>query len=314
MNNSRKQTTAPRRLGGRGFTLVELLVVIAIIGVLIALLLPAIQAAREAARRTSCTNNLKQIGLATLNYHDARKELPPARNRIGLGDIAIPESALLFLLPYLEEANRYVRYDLDAEFGTLDSVNDLVTHTLVPIYLCPSMVYEWGGDSPAPGSYVASTGTERPWDIVDQAQVPFPLPPDFDYESLGPGAGLHNGAIASRPAIVRIRDITDGTSSTFAFGESDYFGGRSESGPIWSGGYVPNFQAATWGPFNPKDPPSTFLETGPITTAFRSDHPNGAHFLFVDGATRFVADGVDEDLLDAYATRAGEEVFTNEGL
>ncbi len=313
-----------RRPACGGFTLVELLVVIAIIGVLIALLLPAIQAAREAARRISCSNNLKQIGIATQTYHDVKRELPPARVKIdraasnsetGQGfnmGLHHNESALFFMLPFMEQGNQYVTYNQEERLDHPDNVG--VAQTLLPIFLCPSMAYEWEAESPAPGSYAASTGTGRPWDFLDITAAPSPLPPGFKMSDLGPHAGLHNGAIVSRPGVVRIRDVVDGTTNTFAFGEMDYYGGRVDVGPLWAGGYIPNFQAATWGPFNPQYYPDDPSMEGPYQTAFRSDHPGGAHFVYVDGSVRFARDGADEDVLDAYATRAGEETLTNESL
>src|SRR5687767_11805399 len=103
------------RSAERGFTLVELLVVIAIIGILIALLLPAVQAARESARRTQCTNNLKQLGLACHNHEDSHKQLPPGNTDQPDPSIA---SALVLLMPYLEEAGKYDQFDFTTNIDT----------------------------------------------------------------------------------------------------------------------------------------------------------------------------------------------------
>ncbi|HEY4235485.1 MAG TPA: DUF1559 domain-containing protein, partial [Lacipirellulaceae bacterium] len=120
-----------------GFTLVELLVVIAIIGILVALLLPAIQAAREAARRTQCSNNLKQIGLATLNFHDAHKELPPMR-------ISDHEQGMLTLiLPHLEE--QAIADMWDSTTGNMGCFYDQTYQfrtTPIQAYQCPSMTHD----------------------------------------------------------------------------------------------------------------------------------------------------------------------------
>lgn len=268
-----------------GFTLVELLVVIAIIGILVALLLPAVQSAREAARRTSCSNNLKQIGIAMQMHHNTLKYLPPARihNNIGTNH----ESALLFLLPYLEESNKFVQYN--PELGTSHPDNQGVVETEIPIFLCPSMVYDAPSSGPAASSYGACTGSIYPW-----------------------ASKLHNGAIAARPIIVRFKNITDGLTHTFAFGEQDYFAGQSEDGPNWAGGYITDSFAATWGPFNPQNPPGPDEPGlfGRYYTAFRSDHPGGVQFVMVDGSVQFLHDGIEEETLDGLATRAGEEIIT----
>jgi prepilin-type N-terminal cleavage/methylation domain-containing protein len=119
---------------GRGFTLVELLVVIAIIGVLVALLLPAIQAAREAARRTQCINNLKQLGIAVQNYHDARKELPP--NRVMDGQ----QTWLGLILPYIEQSQ--VQGLWDSSLGCFYDQSYAARTAIVDTFYCPSMNHE----------------------------------------------------------------------------------------------------------------------------------------------------------------------------
>jgi prepilin-type N-terminal cleavage/methylation domain-containing protein/prepilin-type processing-associated H-X9-DG protein len=273
----------------RGFTLVELLVVIAIIGVLIALLLPAIQAARETARSCTCRSHLRQIGLATQMYHDAKGELPAASTHNSIGTDR--ESALLYLLPYVEGSNEYVRYNPD--LGTSHPDNAGVVETVIPIYLCPSMVYEPNPAEPAATSYLPNTGSKSPW--------------LFNPTASNPG---HNGTIVARPTIVNMKDVTDGTSSTFAFGEVDYFGGQIKSGPKWSGGYITEAWGATWVYFNPERMPAEADDsvTGKYLTAFRSDHAGGVNFVFVDGSVRPVRDDIDKIILRALATRAGDEV------
>ncbi len=124
---------APHRSGREhAFTLVEILVVIAIIGVLVAFLLPAIQAAREAARRTQCQNNLKQIGLAVQNHHDTRKVFPMGRNRIDQKAV----SWAFFLLPYMEETAVYNSWNPNATVD--DPSNDAAMRTPIETYACPS--------------------------------------------------------------------------------------------------------------------------------------------------------------------------------
>jgi prepilin-type processing-associated H-X9-DG protein len=263
---------------------VELLVVIAVIGVLIALLLPAVQGAREAARRTSCTNNLKQIGIALHVYHDAMGYLPPASIQNSPGGNY--ESALFRLLPYLEKVNEYVHYDLSLGMDHEDNAG--IVETIVPTYLCPSMSFERNAGEFGPSSYAPCTGSGYPWAIAE-----------------------HNGTIVTRlPYLgnyLRFKDVTDGLSNTFAFGEVDYFDGQIRNGPKWAGGYVIYSFAATYGPFNPTYPPEQDSLKGDYYTAFRSDHPGGVQFAMADGSVQFIHDGIDEAFLDALATRAGEE-------
>ncbi len=277
----------------QGFSLIELLVVITIIGILIALLLPAVQAAREAARRISCVNNLKQIGLATHLYHDAHHCLPPASFSGGL----FSGSTLLILLPYIEQASSYVQYHPDK--GITAPENKGVVSTRIPIFLCPSMavprtVPDTAHDEVgAPGSYAVSTGSESPW-------------------------SPHNGAIVKlgqSKQTISIEHIRDGTSNTFMYGEFDYGlqdlkwpDGSFQGGfPQWAIGYPGFTWGATWGPFNrdriaePNCPQMTW-------TAFRSDHPGGVNFALVDGSVHFIPDETDKSVLDALATRAGGEV------
>jgi prepilin-type N-terminal cleavage/methylation domain-containing protein len=123
-----------------GFTLVELLVVIAIIGLLIAMLLPAVQSVREAARRTQCLNNLRQIGIATISFHDANDAFPPARTTTSNQVLPIfsrngPESWFVRILPFIEQNNLFKEWDLTTRY---EKQNELAVATPVGVFLCPS--------------------------------------------------------------------------------------------------------------------------------------------------------------------------------
>jgi prepilin-type N-terminal cleavage/methylation domain-containing protein/prepilin-type processing-associated H-X9-DG protein len=204
----------------RGFTLIELLVVIAIIAVLIGLLLPAVQKVRSAAARLSCSNNLKQIGLALHNYHDAQGCLPPAMVIGGRGVINAEHSGFTLLLPFLEQDNTYRIYRQNLPWW--DAANAAAVGTTVKLYLCPANRTE---------GWIELSAIA--------AQYGLALPPRAaacDYAFCrGSGASLHRdwGRI---PAAVRgpfhtrdveqgllglrLTDITDGTANTFAVGEA----------------------------------------------------------------------------------------------
>lgn len=276
-----------------GFSLVELLVAIAIISVLIGALLPAVQMVREAGRRASCANNLRQIALAAHLYNDNYRRLPSASVSGGLSS----GSTFLLLLPYLEQTASYVQYRADRPLTS--SENDRVTSARIPLFLCPSMLLtrpvpdREHGETGAPGSYAVCTGSQSPW-------------------------AVHNGAIVKvglSKQTVRLADIRDGTSRTLMLGEFD-FGIKDFTWPdgtfkgglcCWAIGYPGCTWGATWGPFNrnriadPECPQMTW-------TAFRSDHPGGANFAMVDGSVHFISDEVDKATLDALATRAGGEL------
>jgi len=287
----------------RGFSLVELLAVIAIVGILVALLLPAVQAARENARRGQCLSNQRQIALAFHQHHDAAGAFPHATE---YGTTYL--SAFTVVLPYLEESARYKQYDRSSPYR--DPSNLRVIEQAVSIYRCPSMDIPRTVPDPdpacdeygAPGSYAVSTGTENPW------------------------TGPHNGAIIFAPvgassvnavSSTRMKTITDGTSLTLLLGELDYGLENYHWGPCnnrsvrwglsrWGGGYPGVSIGATSGQFNSDRLISGFAEL----VTYRSDHPGGAHFALVDGSARFIADDIDESTLDGLATRDGGEVIS----
>lgn len=180
----------------RGFTLVELLVVIAIIGVLVALLLPAIQAAREAARRAQCINHLRQLSLSAQNYHDTILRFPsgfqPPTNA----------SVLCFLLPYLEQGNRSNTFDWTADFN--GATNATARAQDVKIFLCPSdgSVVRYTSNGPAGrNNYMPNVGDRANFAEADS------------------GPRLASTGVFFRRSTVRMGEITDGTSNTAMFSE-----------------------------------------------------------------------------------------------
>src|SRR5947207_6325917 len=166
-----------QRIGGlrrKAFTLVELLVVIAIIGVLVALLLPAVQMAREAARRTQCANHLKQLGLAAQNFHDIRNFVVPARVSNDATDANLNwVTWAVLLLPFVEQQNYYSQWDITRAY---EQHNVQVTRQGVPVYFCPSRrksTAAFSNDTPNGGlSDFASCGGRGPNDGVNAFGVP----------------------------------------------------------------------------------------------------------------------------------------------
>src|SRR5437762_2127905 len=195
-----------RRKRVNGFTLVELLVVIAIIGVLVALLLPAVQAAREAARRMKCGNNLKQIGLALQNYENSFKILPMGTMNIGAGftGVANNSSPHPMMLPYLEQGNAIALFDFNSDINGSTS-NLQARQQKVPVYLCPS--------HPPTTPFVASA-SQCP-DGCGQTNYVQSLGNNANYAGVG---GVADGPFGRRYG-ARFAEITDGLSNTGFFAE-----------------------------------------------------------------------------------------------
>jgi len=285
-----KPKTHPAAGRRSGFTVVELLVVISIIGILVALLLPAVQMARESARRASCLNNIRQLGLATLNYESARKSFPPPR--IGPDGYNELGSTFVLLLPWLEQAARFDQFQLDQPINS--AANHPLTREPLRDLSCPSMNFGLAGyvgqASYGEGSYIISYSTSYRG----------PANGAFN-EPTGDGSGYHLGMSA----------FVDGTSNTFLFGEIDNsLRWEDGSAPVqlahsWALGYWFNSQGHSGGVFN---------QAGPVAWAdfsqhrtFRSDHPGGVNFCLVDGSAVFVPESVSKTVLNAMITRDGAE-------
>jgi prepilin-type N-terminal cleavage/methylation domain-containing protein/prepilin-type processing-associated H-X9-DG protein len=322
-----------RSLRRRGFTLVELLVVIAIIGVLVAILLPAIQAARESGRRTSCINNLKQIGVALQNCHDVQKTFPPGRG-------APPPkifSALAYLLPYVEEANLQGMIDLSQAPTTVvvagvphsGARNAAAAAMTVPLLQCPSDVAfgrvpgsTFGGTNYAAnaGSGTLNGGTLNPSDGV------FFLNSSVAFQHISDGSS-HTAAFGERmlgtgqPTMVLppgqagfyILELSNSVSvdaKTCAAPSSGTW--YSQRGAKWILG---NYGNSLYNHFYPPNATEWDCMNQPqqkgLLTA-RSNHPGGVNLLLCDGSVRFVVDGIDLDVWRAAATRAAGE--TAEGI
>jgi prepilin-type N-terminal cleavage/methylation domain-containing protein len=316
-----------------GFTLVELLVVIAIIGVLVALLLPAIQAAREAARRTQCVNQIRQLGLACHNYHDSNKRFPPA------GEAVQPDSAkkasgmswLAFILPYVEGGNLRNLINPAQHFNH-DS-NTVARETSVPMFTCPSTGFELSvfvgpegnpqflDSSPLRSHYVGIMGAKSAPGCTSY--------PENGYTMLlrNDGVGDISGGLGGNGIIVvngkvTMKDVTDGTSNTMMIGESSWDSGPTRTwivGTLGSASYNPttgqghgwffNSKNVMW-PMHtayrekPGEPQSGYLSND---VSLGSRHPGGGHVGLGDGSARFLSEDIELAELKALATRSNDD-------
>lgn len=315
------------KLRRSGFTLVELLVVIAIIGILIALLLPAVQAAREAARRTQCSNNLKQIGLGLHNYHSARKAFPPGgvlRNNQG-------HSWWVLICPYVEETSIYQRFQSNTD--TTGWVGDtgnafnraIVQNVFISFMRCPSSSLPmFGLDTPDQLNANVMSPTYAGVAGANDHSTSKAMPPPS-----APGRLSFGGALI-RVKAIPISKITDGTSSTLQVVEQSDFC-KSVTGTLedcrsdcWHGFPMgPGLgQPITERAFNT----TTILHRvneksyaavgvagncGP-NRPFQSVHSGGAIALFCDGSVRFISETIAIQTLYDLANRDDGHAHTND--
>ncbi|HEV3259891.1 MAG TPA: DUF1559 domain-containing protein [Gemmataceae bacterium] len=301
----------------RGFTLIELLVVIAIIGVLIALLLPAVQKVRDAANRIACSNNVKQIGLAAHNHHDTRGWFPPGYViNLNIPYVGAPWG--LKLLPYLEQENLYLGYDDTQPFWV--PPDQAVDAMPLKAFQCPAspnlgrqymdtwtgpaagFPITWGGST---SDYMAMSGVLGfYWDYVFQGTPP----------AGGDRAGVFHDQQTNRG--VRIADLHDGTTNTLMVGEvagmPDLYQGRvlvksapfdpSDPDQIAGSGWGDPFNGENWlvGSTNGgKSRPGLCVINCTNRTALYSFHTGGANVLFCDGSVQFLHEGLDPKVLIA---------------
>jgi len=314
----------------RAFTLIELLVVISIIGILVAIVLPAVQSARESSRRTQCLNNLKQIGIAMQNYHDSYLCFPPGYVTVPGGNSIVgppdPTSGdtgpgygfLMLALSQMEQLA--LRNSFNTNLNCWDPANAVAAASPIPPYICPSAV---GAQGPynvvnASGTVLASFSRSTYVGVAGRIAV---------WDNPTPDLSKIADGVLYRNSRTRIADIRDGTSTTMLVGEQTPYHTNSTwvgvvpgavTLPALAFASVPFDLAAAQvnvhsGPTPQEVPPIIKPPNQPfaLPDEMWANHPSGCNVMFCDGSTRFIVDTVDPIIWSRLATRSANDIVTD---
>ena len=291
-----------------GFTLVELLVVVAIIGILVGMLLPAVQAVRETARRTECLNNLKQVGLAVQSYESARQQYPPSR----AADLFLTWP--VYLMPFLELENVHDQFKLDKQYRDQDPA---VTTLVMPVMICPSRArpgnlqvsnLESRGPIGAVGDYVGNAGTQQHFPYDDWARFTVPVDGVFNSGFIKDNEVVDNELVGPEKGRYTHASITDALSNTLFIGEKYVSTFGFNEGGGWGDSCIYN-----------GDEPETFMRIGGFAMQlarserlelspgefpiFGSSHVQVVNFVLGDGSVHSLSNSTSQSTLFKLCSR-----------
>lgn len=308
------------------FTLIELLIVISILGVLIALLLPAAQAAREAARRAQCVNNLKQITLAMHTYYDAHNTFPPGRVRSRVNGLGLVFSCFAQVLPQLEQKPCYdaINFSLNADRGIGGPENDTARRIRISPFLCPSdtsSIFDTPEQSPI--NYQMNVGTRHSvinndGILFENSSITFAGIIDGTSQTALLSELARSSAISTNHIIERTNlriasyEATcrpNGPAVARARGNRWIYGAPNHT--MYSHHRPPNHEDPDCRGGNPfGDAANSAWDLLSLDTAARSLHPGGVNVAFADGSVRFAKNSIDQTIWRSIGTRNGGEVVS----